>query len=272
MDIWNFINNSWFIGIVGGILSGLATTWLGRKLFSEKDKKEYIRKVDSTNKEIVYSLRSAISDNIHHDNKIITSLMAATARKNGVLITDIYSIKEVTEDLIKEVMDSSFIPSEYKNKYCEGLTKTYLTEEVTDQKKTNQQELRKANLYYSERKDSIISTTTALLGVTVTMLTILLTFIQRKLTILGNIDNIILPKLLRPDGISFLLVVPIIAATSAMMLVYLRKLIYIKQLDKERKRQSLSSSDEFMSTRFYNELKKYKKQQEKTDKENEKPE
>lgn len=260
MEIWNFINNSWFVGIVGGLLSGLATTWIGRKIFSEKDKKEYIRKIDSTNKEIVYSLRSAISDNIHHDHKIITSLMAATARKNGVLISDIYSIKEVAEDLIKEVMDSSFIPTEYKKKYCEGLTRTYLLEDANKKQEEIPREIRDSLLVYSARRDSIITTSTALLGIMVTVLTFLLTIIQSKSSILDKIDNILFPNLQRSEGLVFLLTAPIIAAISAMMLVYLKKLILSRQRDRdiqrERQRILSSSSTEFMKSRYYNDLKR----------------
>ncbi len=226
MDLWNFINNSWFVGIVGGILSGLVTTWIGRKLFSEKDKKEYIRKVDATNKEIVYSLRSAISDNIHHDHKIITSLMSATARKNGVLIADIYSLKEVTEDLIKEVMDSSFIPSEYKKSYCEKLAKVYLSDEEKKSSELHAKEIKNILLHYSTKKDSIIGTSTALLGVMVTLITFLLTILQSKSDILEKIDNIFLPS---SNGVVFLLTAPIFVAISAMMIVFMRKWLLAKQ-------------------------------------------
>ncbi|HAT7731445.1 TPA: hypothetical protein JAX37_003316 [Enterobacter cloacae] len=258
MEIWNFINNSWFVGIVGGILSGLATTWIGRKIFSEKDKKEYISKVNATNREIVFSLRSAISDNIHHDHKIIRSLMAATARKNGVLLSDIYSIKEVTEDLIKEVMDSSFIPSEYKKKYCEGLTRTYLTEDLNKKREALSQELKDSLLLYSSRRESIITTSTALLGIMVTVLTFLLTIIQSKSAILERIDNIIFPSLQRSEGMIFLLTAPIVAALSAMMLLYLKRIILSKQRDREieRERQRILHSSEFAKARFYRDLKR----------------
>ncbi|MEQ0878392.1 hypothetical protein [Enterobacter vonholyi] len=226
MEIWNFINNSWFVGIVGGILSGLVTTWIGRKLFSEKDKKEYIRKVDVTNKEIVYSLRSAISDNVHHDHKIITSLMSATARKNGVLLADIYSIKEVTEDLIKEVMDSSFIPSEYKKRYCETLARVYFSDEAKKSSQIHEQEIKSILLHYSAKKDSIIGTSTALLGVMVTLITFLLTIIQSKSDILERIDSIFLPD---SNGIVFLLTAPVFVAILSMMLVFVKKWFLAKQ-------------------------------------------
>ncbi len=257
MELWNFINNSWFVGIVGGILSGLATTWIGRKLFSKKDKKEYIRKVNATNREIVYSLRSAISDNIHHDHKIINSLMSATARRNGVLISDIYSKKEITEDLIKEVMDSSFIPSEYKKKYCEGLTRTYLSEGENKKSEVLPSEIKNTILHYSARRDSIISTSTALIGIMVTAFTFLLTLIQSKSDMLNKIDSVIFPSLKDSDGLIFLLTAPVVVATSAMMLLYMKKTILPRLIDKEieQKRRSKGSQSEFLKTKVYNESK-----------------
>lgn len=154
MDIIGFVNNPWFVGIAGGIFSGLITTGLVAR-FSGKDKKEYLLKVEATNKEIVYSLRSAISDAIHHDRKVILSLMAATARKNGVLLKDIYTIKEITEDLIKEVIDSSFIPSDYKKNFCETLSKIYLHAEPATEESSEKYIYEKEQAAHLSRKTKV---------------------------------------------------------------------------------------------------------------------
>ena len=229
MDMWGFINNTWFVGIVGGILSGLITTWIGRRVFSGKDKKEYSQKIEATNREIVYSLRSAISDSIHHDRKVILSLMAATARKNGVLLKDIYSIKEITEDLIKEVIDSSFIPSDYKKNFCETLSRIYLeTEPAPEELITDIIDSKEHDLRNLKRNESIIATTTALVGIMVAFLTFSISFIQsgnKAIEIL--LDKIFISFTPALNNL-FLLASPAVIALLSMLVVVITKSIASK--------------------------------------------
>lgn len=114
-------NNSWVVGIGGGILSGLIVTLITRYLFSKKDNKEYAQKVSTVNREVVYALRPGISEGHIPDNEVLSSLINATARKYKVERGDVYQAKQIAEELIKEIMDSSFISSETKKNYCETL-------------------------------------------------------------------------------------------------------------------------------------------------------
>jgi len=261
-QLWNLINNAWFIGIFGGLLSGLATTWIGRKLFSDKDKKEYLGKIETTNREIVYYLRSAISDNIHHDHKIINSLMAATARKNGVAISDIYSIKEVTEDLIKEVMDSSFIPSDYKKKYCEGLTQRYLSETPTESKEINFKRLQ-----YTYRESSNLSTVTAMIGTMVAVSTFMLFALQDKTGIFSKIDSILPHQLKETNGDFLLVISPILAALVSMMGVFtMRYLITSKELRERKKTYNRLKENSLKEFKDINSIKDYERRYTKSNK------
>lgn len=239
MDFWSFLNNSWFVGIVGGILSGLVTTWIGRKVFSGKDKKEYLQKVDATNKEIVYSLRSAISDNVNHDRRVILSLMSATARKNGVLLKDAYSIKEIAEDLIKEVMDSSFIPSTFKKEFCENLTSLYLNSEPTTNITTVNFADNKEQVEYSKkRNDAAIATATGLLGVMVALLTFTLTFLEKKHGLFDTLSIIASSDSMNFFSRVFTLTIPVFAALASMVVVVFVQFV----IRKERKLSSNSGS------------------------------
>ncbi|ETO44880.1 hypothetical protein [Morganella sp. EGD-HP17] len=123
MDFFiNVVNNSWFIGIAGGIVSSLATYWLSRLFFSNKDNKEYLQKTNSVNNEIIYALRLGISEGCLPKREVILRLIKATCRKKGVSVKDAYSYSEIIEDLTKEVMDSSFISSNNKMQYCDLLS------------------------------------------------------------------------------------------------------------------------------------------------------
>ncbi|WP_339618177.1 hypothetical protein [uncultured Gilvimarinus sp.] len=111
MDI---LNNAWVVGIGGGLLSGLLVTLITRYIFSKKDDKEYVQKLATVNKEVVYALRPGISEGHIPDEEVLSSLINATARKYKVARDDVFRPKQIAEELIKEILDSSFISSETK--------------------------------------------------------------------------------------------------------------------------------------------------------------
>jgi hypothetical protein len=116
-----WLNNSWVVGIGGGILSGIIVTLISRYFFSRRDNREYLQRVNSANREVIYAIRPGISEGIVPSLDVIQSLINSTARKYAVDIDDVYTPTEVAEDLIKEVMDSSFISAGAKSEYCNKL-------------------------------------------------------------------------------------------------------------------------------------------------------
>jgi hypothetical protein len=116
-------SNQWFVGIGTAIISGIVLTLLTRLvisplLTSRKDKKEYRQAVDAANLEVLYALRPSIAENSVPPKTIVQSLISATGRKYGVEVNDLKSIPQVADDLIKEVMDSSFISTKQKIAFC----------------------------------------------------------------------------------------------------------------------------------------------------------
>jgi hypothetical protein len=118
MDI---INNPWFIGIGGGILSGLIVTFISRLVLSRRDNREYTQKVLGANRELIYAIKPGISEGHIPAADIIQSLIEATARKYGVESKSLYRAPEIAQELMKEVMDSSFISAKTKEDYCARL-------------------------------------------------------------------------------------------------------------------------------------------------------
>lgn len=115
------LSNVWVIGIGGGILSGLIVSIITRIIFSGKNNKEYSQKIMSANHEILYALRPNISEESMPKAEIIRALIQSTARKYEVEPSDLFSLEELASELVKEVMDSSFILPEMKKRYCEQL-------------------------------------------------------------------------------------------------------------------------------------------------------
>lgn len=192
MDIFN---NAWFVGIGGGILSGLIVTLITRHIFSKKDNKEYSQKVSAVNKEVVYALRSGISEGHIPDSEVLSSLINATARKYKVERNDAYQGKQIAEELIKEIMDSSFISSETKKNYCETLAHLVSTERNETTLSESRIERISIESEFRKRQNERMS---AVLGVTAamgTMLVALTTILDKPIfsSVLKGIVGIALP-------------------------------------------------------------------------------
>lgn len=117
------LNNPWVVGIGGGVLSGFLVAVFSRYLFQKRDNREYAQKVASVNREVLYALRPGISEGMIPSISILISLIASTARRYGVDEKDAYSPIVIADELIKEVMDSSFISSKAKNEFCESIVR-----------------------------------------------------------------------------------------------------------------------------------------------------
>lgn len=117
-----FLENPWVVGILGGIVSGLVVWVATNFLFSKRENREYRQNLASANREVIYALRPTISEGVIPDARVMGALIGATARKYQVIRSDMNSVSQVVNDLIKEVMDSSFIPAKTKSDFCSQLT------------------------------------------------------------------------------------------------------------------------------------------------------
>jgi hypothetical protein len=109
MSVQDFFSNGWIVGIGTGAISGLIGTLLSKWILSRRDNGEYSMRITNANKEAVASLRPIVSDGTIPQKGTIDAVISSTARKHGVAVEDMYSRRNVLEDLTKEVIDSSFI-------------------------------------------------------------------------------------------------------------------------------------------------------------------
>jgi len=79
-----WLNNPWVVGIGGSVLGGLLVTVVSRALLSRRDRREYVQRLLSANREVIYAIRPGISEEHIADRRVVELLISATARKYTV--------------------------------------------------------------------------------------------------------------------------------------------------------------------------------------------
>lgn len=239
----SIFNNPWVIGIGGGILSGFIVTFASRALLSRRDRREYIQKVLLANREVIYAIRPGISEGHIPDGEVINALINATSRKYGIDKKDAYELDEVAEELIKEVMDSSFISAKIKEDYCENLatlSRPRSSEKITPEQAIITIEKVKSTSSYLEYRSRTIQMVSIMMGLLAAMMTIILAFSK------GDVFNDTF--FLKKENIALLL--PMLATLLAVLLttmaMYVSRNLLKKNLERkiEKVKDDLSKKKE----------------------------
>jgi uncharacterized membrane protein (DUF485 family) len=159
------LQNSWIVNIGTGVISGFLVAILTRYAFSNKDDKELARSIESANREVLFAIRSEVSESNVPTLDVVQALISATARKYKLEARLLLKPQQLSEELIKEVMDSSFISSKQKTEYCQALTSLRPQEETElDRKIQKENEKFVANVEYRERLIMVFSITLGMIA------------------------------------------------------------------------------------------------------------
>ena len=170
-------NNPWTIGIGGGVLSGLIVTFISRFLLSRRDQREYIQKVLGANREVVYAVRPGISEGLVPTAEVLDGISEATARKFGVDRKDLHRPYEIAQELMKEVMDSSFISAKTKEEYCSRLVvltiQTTTTPPTEASSAAREGDIRRS-VGFQEYRSRMVAMMSMMMGVLAAIMTVVL--------------------------------------------------------------------------------------------------
>ena len=231
----DWLENPWLVGIGGGLLSGLAVTWLSRIILSRKDRGEYVQKLKSANREITHAVRPGISEGLVPERRVVLSLINATARKYAVDTTDLHSPDEIQEELTKEIMDSSFISAKTKQEYYNQLISLIeIPTDLDDDSTIKKESILESKSSLAEYRSRTIAMMSVLLGSVTALMTALLVLSE------GSISELYdpIPASLIPALIAVL-------ATSLMAFMTILRREYRRlSLNKSRTRSMAGSSSE----------------------------
>ncbi|MCS5499816.1 hypothetical protein NY607_01695 [Lysinibacillus sp. A4] len=142
-----FISNSWFISIIGGLFVTL--TWEIIKLLMER--KAYNRQIKLVQNDFSVIIKSIIGEEELPTPKILESLLKGIAQKHNVKFKDVSEVGYIFHALIGEVMESSFLEYNQKILFCEKIEE--LSECLSEQiKQTNGSPSTQATFSYSKQR------------------------------------------------------------------------------------------------------------------------
>jgi len=185
------------------------------------------------NREVIYALRPGISEGHVVDNHVLTALVNATARKYKVERNDVYQDRQIAEELVKEIMDSSFISSATKKTYCETLAHLVRSERASPTNSESRVERLFIETEFRKKQNERLSAVLGMTAATGTLLAALNTVFDKQF-LSSNFKNAI--------DIAF----PTFAVLASVMIAAATMLIGIKfkSGSKERKEAKPSTDEE----------------------------
>lgn len=123
--MFDFLQNSWVVGIGGGIISGIIVYLFTNWLYKRKDNSKYLEQINRANADIIHALKPYVAEKGLPEKEIVDAIIVSTARKYQVKSEELYSIRIICEELIREIVENAYVSSEKKQEYSLQL-KNYL--------------------------------------------------------------------------------------------------------------------------------------------------
>jgi hypothetical protein len=117
-----WITNGWLVGIASSLMAGILLSLISWFLLSKRRRHERAQLVMAANREVMYAIRPGIAEGHIPSADVLEAMASATARKYTLERADLFGPAELSDELVKEVMDSSFLSSSQKDSYCAKLT------------------------------------------------------------------------------------------------------------------------------------------------------
>jgi hypothetical protein len=117
----DLLSNIWVVGAAGGLVCGILVRLIIGRMFSARGHREYERTLAIANDEILHAVRPAIEQKILPSTAMLDALFSATARKYSVDSRDLLPKAALADELIKEVIDNTFLSSQQKAEFSQLL-------------------------------------------------------------------------------------------------------------------------------------------------------
>ena len=177
----NFLENPWVVGICGGIISGIIVYFFTELLCKKKGNSNYLERVNRANLDMIHILKPYVVEKGLPSEEVIDAILLSTSRKHGVKCDDLYSVRIICEELIREIIEDTYIPSDKKQEYSQQLGE-YLHRMNSEQSKAShtsdmEREMRAQrnveNASFYRKASTFLSCTLAVFSFVFTMLSLI---------------------------------------------------------------------------------------------------
>lgn len=231
-----FLQNPWVVGIGGGIISGIIVFFITNWIYRRKDNSKYIEQINSANTDIIRALKPYVAERGLPEKEVIDAIVVSTARKYKVKSDELYSVRIICEELIREVVENIYVSSEKKYEYTKQLSEYLRAIDETEHRSylvtDIEKEMRNLNAVQElDYRRFMATSLSALLAIFVALFTMLLSVASLEET------NIAASKF----EVAIVLVVAVMTLASIGYYCILR---YFKRKKRKRKSDSASSYED----------------------------
>lgn len=207
----NILNNTWFVGIFGGIISGIIVYFITVYFANKFSKKEYLKTVKELNLKISKTLIMSISEGKIPSPEVIDSLLSSTAKRNNVDPKDLNNVQETYDDLISELFETIFIPVEKKQNLANELILTKKCSLATEYNNNSiEHPMEFDHVVY--KREQVKKYILSLMFVSIISLSVILLVLVQELS--NSVSYSDLKKMLSIMSISFVTVVTLLSFSS----------------------------------------------------------
>ncbi len=189
-----FFSNAWVVGILGGIISGIIVYFITKWMFQRKDNSKYLEQINTANMDVIRTLKPYIAERGLPEKEIIDAIILSTARKYKVKSEDLYSIRVVCEELIREIVENVYVSSDKKQEYTQQLKdylhnlnaekdKTILITEIEKELNNNK------NIDRINYKNKFVYTLSTMISFLAAILTMFVTLLSDQLPVMSDFTN-----------------------------------------------------------------------------------
>lgn len=180
--MWFIMENPWTISVGAGIISGVIVFFIvlcmAKLLFQRKDDVKHLELIATANSEVIRTLKPYIAEQGLPEKEIIDAIILSIARKYKINCEELYSIRIICEELVREIVENVYVSSSRKQEYVSHL-KDYLVDLDTTRDKSllvteierERRSIENADrVHYRRRLSTVISVMTSMFAFVLTAL------------------------------------------------------------------------------------------------------
>lgn len=121
--IVELIQNPWIVAIGSSVISGVLVYIITERFLKHDQNKEKAKKIESANMEIISILTRCIVEGELLKPEAVRSVLKSACRKYGVKEREVFSLEEIGEELLNDILKTPYISVKQKEEYVEKMNR-----------------------------------------------------------------------------------------------------------------------------------------------------